>query len=302
MEKRNFDEMFPDKRAELSEESILKQAQYVMLRLTKIVATIFEDNDIPYWLIGGTLLGGVRHKGFIPWDDDIDLGILQDDYERAIKALQENLPKELFLQTLETDPSYDLTWIKVKDNNSIIKEYKPGNYHKGIFVDIFPIQYVVNDESAVLRERNKMRKVHRILSSVKEPFDKISSVKMLIKDIFKLLLKIVCFPLVFMGKEKINSILRNSCDKHSKKMEDKNSGKLNYYIGTGFFDVPMDKSMMFPLKKIAFEDFEFYAPGEADRYLTTQFGDYMQLPPENQRASHNLNIIPDLKKYNSENK
>lgn len=302
MEKRNFDILFPDERHNLSEESILIQAQYVMLRISKVIATIFEDNNIPYWLIGGTLLGAVRHKGFIPWDDDMDLGILQEDYDRAVEVLKKNLPQDLFLQTLETDPEYDLTWIKVKDNNSIIKEYKPGNYHKGIFVDIFPIQRVVNDEEAVLRERNKMKKLHRILSSVKEPFDHITSPKMLVKNIFKLGIKTALFPMLFFSKAKINKILRDSCDKHSKKMEDKNSGRLNYYIGTGFFDVPMDESMMFPLKKIPFADFEFYAPGEYDRYLTTQFGDYMQLPPESERCSHNLNIIPDLKRHNLKDK
>ena len=172
--KKNYDEIFPDKREELSGESLLIQSQYVMLRILKIVADILEENNIPYWLESGTLLGAVRHKGFIPWDDDIDIGIHYSDYDKVIEALKNNLPEDLFLQTLETDKYYDLPWIKVKDNNSYIFEYKPGKYHKGIFIDIFPMEEVTEDNQKIISARKKMGMIHRVLSSIKEPFETLS--------------------------------------------------------------------------------------------------------------------------------
>lgn len=294
--KRDFNQMFPDEREKYETEGNLKQAQYIMLRILKIVSTILDDNNITYWLIGGTLLGGIRHKGFIPWDDDMDIAILKDDYDKAMKALQENLPDDLFLQTLETDKDYIIPWIKVKDNNSYLKEYRPGNYHKGIFIDIFPMQYVLEDVEEVQRVRNQMNSLHALYTEIKEPFYKVESFQLFLKNVIRLVIKICTFPVVLMGKKRINKMIRNSCDKRSKKVEDKESGKLDYYIGSLYFTNRVDTETVFPLKKLPFEDFEFCVPNDWHRALTDQFGDYMQMPPESERICHNLEIIPQLNK------
>lgn len=293
--KKNYDELIPDDRKELYNETILKQSQYVMLRILRIVVDVFEENNIEYWLTGGTLLGAVRHKGFIPWDDDIDICISQSQYEEAIRVLNENLPKDLFIQTLETDKYYDLPWIKIKDNNSYIKEYKPGKYHKGIFIDIFPMMEVIDDKNKINHERNKLKILHRIISSVKEPFDKMKSIKMVIKNIFKLCVKIVFFPLTIMGPERCNRLLRNASDKVMKKIEKPGSGHLETYPGVVFYDDPVEDSMIMPLSKISFEGYEFYAPEKYDEYLTYYFGDYMKLPDEKDRIPHYLEITPDIR-------
>lgn len=293
--KKNYDELFPDKREELSGESLLIQSQYVMLRILKIVADILEENNIPYWLESGTLLGAVRHKGFIPWDDDIDIGIHYSDYDKVIEALKNNLPEDLFLQTLETDKYYDLPWIKVKDNNSYIFEYKPGKYHKGIFIDIFPMEEVTEDNQKIISARKKMGMIHRVLSSIKEPFDKITSVKMLVKDIYKLFIKVVLFPLTLCSQETKNRMIRKAAENASNAIRKEGSGIISYYGGIPFFNNKMNYDTLNPLKKIKFEDSEFYAPANYDDYLTSLFGDYMTLPPEGERHSHNINLIPDLK-------
>ncbi|MDY5911576.1 MAG: LicD family protein [Inconstantimicrobium porci] len=293
--KKNYDEIFPDKREELSNESLLKQSQYVMLRILKIVADILEENDITYWLASGTLLGAIRHKGFIPWDDDIDIGIFYSEYDKAAKALKENLPDDLFLQSLETDKYYDLPWMKVKDNNSYIFEYKPGKYHRGIFIDIFPMEEVTQDNQKILKARKKMRMIHRVLSSIKEPFDKITSVKMFIKDIYKLFIKVILFPLTLSSQETKNKLIKKAAENAANAIREDGSGIMSYYGGIPFFNAKVDKNILLPLEKVKFEDHEFYAPKQYDKYLTSEYGDYMTLPPEDKRHSHNIKLIPDLK-------
>lgn len=293
--KKKYDEIFPDKREELSNESLLIQSQYVMLRILKIVADILEENNVTYWLESGTLLGAIRHKGFIPWDDDIDIGIPYSEYDKAAKVLKENLPDDLFLQSLETDKYYDLPWMKVKDNNSYIFEYKPGKYHRGIFIDIFPMEEVTEDNEKILKARKKMGMTHRVLSSIKEPFDKITSVKMFVKDVYKLFVKVFLFPLTFSSHETKNKLIRKAAEKAAQTIRKEGSGIVSYYGGISFFNAKVDKSVLLPLIKVPFEDGEFYVPEQYDKYLTSEYGDYMTLPPEEKRHSHNIKLIPDLK-------
>ena len=88
------------------EGSPLRRQQMVMLEMVKEVDRICRKYDIPYFLYGGTLLGAIRHNGFIPWDDDLDVGLLRKDYQRLMKILPDELPEHMVLQTNDTDPNY----------------------------------------------------------------------------------------------------------------------------------------------------------------------------------------------------
>ncbi|MEO3238618.1 LicD family protein, partial [Parabacteroides distasonis] len=100
----DFQSIFPDIRE--TGETPLRQAQLVMLRMLKIIDYICRKHDLRYWLCSGTLLGAVRHQGFIPWDDDLDICMLREDYNRFIQIAPLEFPTDIFLQTQETDPSY----------------------------------------------------------------------------------------------------------------------------------------------------------------------------------------------------
>ena len=86
--------------------SLLRRQQLRMLELLEAVDLVCKKYDIPYWLSSGTLIGAVRHQGFIPWDDDLDIEMLREDYLRLMKVLPEELPDKFVLQTHETDPNY----------------------------------------------------------------------------------------------------------------------------------------------------------------------------------------------------
>ena len=120
----------------------LRQCQLRQLDILKEIDRICQKHQISYWLDGGTLLGAVRHGGFIPWDDDIDIAMWKPDLERFTAVAQTELPETLFLQTPKTDPEVNSPIVKVRDLNSLYVEDSEdfrANYQKGLYVDIFPM-------------------------------------------------------------------------------------------------------------------------------------------------------------------
>ena len=108
------------------------------------ITLILDKNQIPYCLIGGTALGAKRHNGFIPWDDDIDIGVLEEDIDKIISLQAEFKKKSLFVQHYKTEKSTPYYFTKVRLDNSVFEEkfIENLNIHKGIFVDIFPLRSV----------------------------------------------------------------------------------------------------------------------------------------------------------------
>ncbi len=111
------------------------------------VAEICEKHKLTYWLDGGTLLGAVRHKGFIPWDDDIDIGLMRNDYEKLITILTDELPNDLAIQSRQTDSKYKFPFVKIRDRYSQVED---GFKYNGIFIDIFPFDLM--PQSALLKK------------------------------------------------------------------------------------------------------------------------------------------------------
>ncbi|MCD7712779.1 MAG: LicD family protein [Firmicutes bacterium] len=118
----------------------LRACQLRQVELLCHVRNICEKHGLQYWLDGGTLLGAVRHKGFIPWDDDLDIVMPQEDLQKFITIAQQELSQDIFLQTAETDPSTPHLFAKLRDMNSLFIEFRDDfkeEYQKGIYLDIF---------------------------------------------------------------------------------------------------------------------------------------------------------------------
>ena len=122
----------------------LKKLHEVGLEILLEIDRVCKKYDIPYFLCGGTLLGSIRHKGFIPWDDDIDIGMLRNDYEKFEECYIKEHSKKYYLHSIKTDEDYWLSFIKIQKNNTTINEkfIEKLDTHKGIFVDIFPFDKV----------------------------------------------------------------------------------------------------------------------------------------------------------------
>lgn len=236
--------------------SVLRRQQMRMLSILQVVDRICRTHGIPYWLSSGTLLGAVRHKGFIPWDDDVDIEMRRPDYLRLLEILPRELPPHLVLQTQATDPGYTSVYAKIRDLNSRILEtngYDRGYKYQGIYIDIFPLENLIYPvawlganmhghiykilKNKTLTEEVRMKRVRRFLN-----FN-----------------KYIGFP-----------VLRFlSFFVHGKAMR--------HALGTAFY-APRYMDDIFPLKEIEFEGYSFGAPYNPDAYLKKMYGDYMKLP------------------------
>lgn len=283
----DFEFLFPDNRH--TGASTLRQAQLVMLRMLKVVDYICEKHQINYWLCAGTLLGAVRHQGFIPWDDDLDIAMLREDYERFLTVAKQELPPDLFLQTKENEPAYDNLTLpcKIRDTKSlIISPYlEKKQYHKGLFVDIFPFDRFHRTGFQRWKEV-LLKKYNNILNKCfdAEMGKDTSSFKTIVswfRPFFKWMLvqyHHIVAPVIARNR----ALTNEKC-----------------YVGHGF-DVPWLRSYrmddIFPLQKLIFEDAKFWAPCNTDAYLKQFYGDtYMTPPPEDKRIqAHSTTIKPIL--------
>lgn len=236
------------------EKEDLRKAQLIMLDILLEFDRICKKYNINYWIDSGTLLGAKRHSGFIPWDDDIDVCMLEVEYEKFLKFSKQELKDKYFLQTSKTDRyCKELKWARIRDRNSIAICSKDDKYHQGLSIDIFPMKSfnVVNKD------------LYKILYKIKE-------IKVGQKKSLKNLIKLIIIRLKL--KNIFNFILKSGQE----------------HIGYSYTFPQLYKyNNIFPLEEIEFEGHKFPCPNNTDAYLKELYGDtYMELPPEKDRVWH----------------
>lgn len=259
----------------------IKEAQKVMLDILIKVDEVCKNNNLSYFLDWGTLLGAVRHKGFIPWDDDIDISMPREDFEKFRKIAQKELGDRYFLQSPETDEKYPYYHIpmKIRDNKSkYVESVETGNeeFNQGIYIDIFPLDY-----KPVGKINYKVQCLYKFLMErspiLNRPFSEFSLQRKLIYPFVYILIK----GLSVESRGKIEKFLirKGKVDKDL------------YWSGLDFYEKHVyKKEDIFPLKEIEFEGKYFNAPNNCHGILKDMFGDYMKLPEEKDRFSHSKEI------------
>ena len=261
-----------------------RQLQLTEMEILDEIDKFCQKNDINYFLVGGSCIGAIRHKGFIPWDDDIDIGMLREDYDRFIKEYKDN--DKFFVQTPEKDKKYWNLYAKVRKRNTYVgeKRIEKLKVHNEIFIDIFPIDNILSDDYNKIKLRANLIKI--IKSSLQYKY----KVKKLSECNFKIL--IVLFSLLS------QPLIVRLANKIMRKDNKKNAELCVSYLSEYAIkkEITPKKTFIKP-KKAKFEDREYYIPNDPDTYLSNLYGDYMKIPPKDQRINHGVLYVSfDTKK------
>lgn len=261
---------------------VLRMVQLVQLEMLIEIDRICKNNNIKYQLYSGTLLGAVRHKKFIPWDDDLDICLLRKDYDRLIKILPDELSSKYFIQTHETDRNYVHAFARIRKNNTLMLQsyYKEIDMNHGIFIDIFPMDKIMPNTFMGKIQYFSLYSIRGIkfLKVIGICRNTDSKYKRHLKLFFHLILKPLHIQYFNNLEAKIARMFSDKQTIYSTHLSE--AGKQFYHpykiVNEHFYDtIDME-----------FEGHIFPAPRKYDEVLTSIFGDYMALPPPDQRKPH----------------
>lgn len=265
----------------------LKRMKEILLDALIEIDRICEANDIRYYLLGGTMLGAVRHQGFIPWDDDIDIGMPRDDYNRFIEICKSQLEKVYEIQQYNTLDYHPYNYLKLIDKRTLLiqQSLKHLNAESGVFVDIFPLDGVPSNKfvRAIHMLHIKFYRVYiynYYYSS--EGIKQAYSDRGIKKNILLMRMKIIKGVSNFINIKNIHKKL----DKLLSKYKYDDSDIIGNYLGAWGEKEIMYKKYFGEGKKVMFEKKEFTGVENTDAYLKRLYGDYWKLPPIEMRKSH----------------
>lgn len=246
---------------------------------------VCKQLGLSYFLDSGTALGAVRHGGFIPWDDDVDVGMLREDYEKFMRQGQALMSDKFFIQNRETEPNYGKFGGKLRMNNTFFPERSSVSFqNQGIFIDIYPFDFVNDNRRKALRSL----KVSRLFIR----FIRFRDARGIYKNVFK---KMASLSIQIIPKKWLDDKYEQYCKKLN--------GKGMHFLTCYSYRMAKTMDLIFPVdaltptKCISFEDREYQIMNDPNAYLTEMYGDYMQLPPEERRVYHvRGDIIFDLTK------
>lgn len=278
-----------DKLIELSDEEI-KEIQAIILKMINELDNIFKKNDIKYYLGGGSALGAIRHKGFIPWDEDMDINMPRKDCNKIIelfKQNQDNINEKYYLCDNSYDHEFDVNFLRIKLKGTSFKEFLYEDYSKdGIFIDIFPVENMYDNKI----KRNIHGYIVTILLAIcsfvrinkkKEKYLKFKGNEEYIRTIKKK---------AFFGKilsfRSLNSWLRTA-NKVMGMCKDENSKYISVPTGKRHFWGEMYlREDIFPFKYEKFENIELPVANKNEKYMSKMFGDYTKIPKVEDREKH----------------
>ena len=251
------------------EGSTLWRQQQRMLEMMVWLDDVCRRHRIPYWLGSGTLLGAVRHGGFIPWDDDVDIEFRREDYPRLLQVLtQETAGTDYALQTHDTDPGYFFTYAKLRDRRSRLQEqtgYDRIFTYQGIYLDLFvlepmtkPLHWLSNRTFGIIYKvlRNPEYNTQQLIRKT--------------DSIYRVNMRFV-FPLLRLLSRLFSPRL------------------LTYSPGIPF-ESQRDPAELFPLSIVVFEGHRFSAPHNPEAYLRRMFGNWQRLPDVDKISTHTARL------------
>lgn len=281
---------------EMGDHSLNETQSYIMHVLRSLIA-ILDEMEIPYYMQGGTMLGSVRHCGFIPWDDDVDLGIPRDAYDRLLQEIPAKLPENLELRTYWDETDHHYYFARIVDTRYQIR--RMGSLEErleNIWVDLFPLDGMPNGR--ILRQWHKLRLTAVRLKYHLSCFEKVNIKRPGRPLVERLIIRFAMLTRV--GKwfntrrqlDKMDALLKKYPPEQSDWLVNF-MGQTSYRFNELFRKEIYGKGKLYP-----FETMRLVGPERYDDYLKSLYGDYMVPPDEKDRNAHFSELVPVKKGEN----
>lgn len=248
----------------------------IEIDILKYVDDFCKKHQIKYFLYYGSLIGAIRHKGFIPWDDDVDICMLRKDYEKFIKEFQKQSNGKYGIICNKTNSKYPFNFAKVFDSKTVLYEKNFLTSYNGIYIDVFPIDNLPDSMTAQKYQLKKLNLLHNLVGvKIRTRMIRHSIFKTFVSDLLYWSLKIVPISM-------LNKMIENTITKYS-------SHKTQYVsclaIGTYLKKERFERSVFKDSIDVPFEKITVAIPIRYEEVLRTIYGDYMKLPPVEQRIN-----------------
>ena len=250
----------------------LDELKNLQMNILDNVARFCDEHNIKYWIDAGTLLGAVRHGGYIPWDDDIDIAMLRDDYERFMSSYSDPTGK-YSLMGCEVDGKTPVPFLKVVDNDTVLYEPDENGLKLAVYIDVFVYDNAPDSSEEVkhmFELREKYRDLARAQANKSWPEGIVHKLGMLRFRLQKIYFRDRCYY--------IRKMIENS-----KSHNDEECSCIGNFMG--FIKFTCNKAVLSDTTEIKFEGRTYKAPVRTDEWLRAIYGDYMTLPPVEKRIS-----------------
>lgn len=275
----------------------MNDLQKCILDIYKEVSALCKKNNITYYAIGGTCIGAARHNGFIPWDDDLDIAIPIEEFDKFQELCKRQLPDYYKLRTNKDVKHTPLLFAKVIDERTTFIEKSEVNFkrnYKGVYIDIMPLAGIPSDKAKrdkYLKKLNRLKKFNFLRRNLYVTDNKKRQIARV------LLFPIYIFLPYYYFSNKIYKLFKKNPLKdcgYTGYLWPESAPNENWIFSSEWFKTSVD---------LPFEDTTMSCPIEYDKYLTKQFGDYMTLPPETDRITHNgfVDLTKSYKWYQNHN-
>ena len=275
----------------VSKENItpLRKLQLTELKILKEVVKICEEEKLTYFLMGGTFLGAVRHKGFIPWDDDIDISMPRKDYDKFFEIAQSKLPKNLIFKNFKKGNEKSMYISRVEDNSVQIEDSSAIKKRtRNAWIDIFPLDGVPNN--IIIRQFYKINLLMKRMLLQYSQYSIIVNQDLPNRPVHeKILIKIG--GLLNVEKHLDTQKRLEKLDKALRRYDYDKSKYVVNFMGAYKFNEMFKKEIYENTAEYDFEGKKLIAPKDYDTVLTQMYGDYMKIPPEHQQNKHHSQVI-----------
>ena len=273
----------------------MNSIQKVQFNLLKDFIAVCDEHHLTYYLFGGSALGAIRHQGFIPWDDDLDIAMPRPDFDRLM-ALKNAFKHPAFLQTIHTDRYYSYPYAKLRNSETTFIEtvFAPAQMNHGIWVDIFPL-----DGMSTQKNITKVQSLKPYLLWFQWYFayvpNLIHPLRWNKNFLSSFLINTAAALLAILN---INNSMAKAVERSCKKIAWEKATLVGPYLTMYFNKEALPREVFGQGTEVMFEGIPVKVPSDYHRYLSTIFGNYMKLPPEAKRfAKHTHSGLNDKKSY-----